>query len=205
MLNSRFSRMILPVIGVVWGLLVISGLGAMHAYESTPGALGLQATRWPEGSRIRPDPARANLVLIAHPRCPCTRASFDELDRIVAGSGNRAAIHVLFFKPRGAAAGWGDTELHRRAAAIPGAKVLDDPDGSEGLLFGAATSGHALLYDRSGQLLFSGGLTAARGRAGANRASETVVDLLSGAAAAPTGAPVFGCPIRERPIISANK
>jgi hypothetical protein len=203
MLSPRFSRMVLTAVGVGWGLLVMSGLGAMHAYESAPGAVGLRATRWPHGSPIHPDPHRANLVLIAHPRCPCTRATFDELERIAAGSRNSVAIHVLFFKPGGEAGGWGETELHRRAAAIPGATVLDDPDGSEGLRFGAATSGHALLYDQAGQLLFSGGLTAARGRAGTNRASEAVVDLLSGARAAAV-APVFGCPIREAPVISSN-
>jgi hypothetical protein len=177
----------------------------MHAYESTPGAVGIRRPRWPQGSRIHPDPRRANLVLMAHPRCPCTRASFDELERIAARCRDSVAIHVVFFKPGGEAGGWGGTELHRRAAAIPGVRVLDDPDGIEAVRFGAATSGHALLYDQAGQLLFSGGLTAARGQAGANRASEAVVDLLSGVSTAPADALVFGCPIRETPIIPANE
>ncbi len=99
----------------------------------------------------------------------------------------------------------GLTELHRRAAAIPGVRVLDDPDGSEAVRFGVATSGHALLYDLSGRLLFSGGLTAARGRSGANGSSEAVVDLLSGELTTLTEPPVFGCPIRETPVNPVKK
>jgi hypothetical protein len=202
---DRIKLLRVQSLGVLWALLVLTGMGALHAYESTPGAVGVRPARWPKESRLQPDPSRANLVFIAHPRCPCTRASFDELERIAARCGNSLAIHVLFFKPGGEARGWGQTELHRRAAAIPGAQVVDDLDGNEGIRFGAATSGHALVYDQAGQLLYSGGLTAARGRAGANRASEAVVDLLSGAAAGPAESPVFGCPIREAPIISAKK
>jgi hypothetical protein len=196
-LRPRRSRIVLTAVGVAWGLLVSAGLTAMHVYESTPGSVGVRQPRWPQGSRIHPDPTRANLVLLAHPLCPCTPASFEELERIATRCRGSVAIHVLFYQPGGKTRGWGTTELHRRAAAIPGARVYDDPDGSEAVRFGAATSGHALLYDQAGKLLFTGGLTAARGRAGANCSSEAVVDHLSRVTTSPTDAPVFGCPIRE--------
>jgi hypothetical protein len=199
--SPHCSRIVLTAVGVLWGLVVSAGLGAIHAYNSTPGAVGVRRPRWPEGSRIHPDPQRANLVVMAHPRCPCTQASFDELERIAARCGDVVAIHVLFYQPGGEAGSWGTTALHRRAAAIPGARVLDDPDGTEAMRFGAATSGHALLYDQAGNLLFTGGLTAGRARAGANRASEAVIDLVFGVTTTPTDAPVFGCPIRETPVI----
>jgi hypothetical protein len=53
--------------------------------------------------------------------------------------------------------------------------------------------------------LISERFTAARGRAGPNRASQTVVDPRSGAATAQGVAPVFGCPIHEVPLIATKK
>jgi hypothetical protein len=187
-------------VGVVWGLAVLAGLGAIHAYESTPGAVGVPRPRWPRDSRVCPDPGRANLVLLAHPRCPCTRASLDELARIKERCGDGVAVHVLFYRPGGESARWGATELQRRAAAIPGCRMLDDPDGREAARLGAATSGHAVLYDQAGRLVFAGGITAARGQAGDNPGTSAVVAHLAGARAARGDAPVFGCPIHETPM-----
>ena len=193
----------LPAVGGLWTLVVSIGLGGMHLYETTQGAVGARQPRWPEDSRIRPDPAKANLILMAHPLCPCTRASIDAVEQVAARYRDSLAIHIAFYQPGGDAGGWGTTELHRRAAAIPGARVVDDPDGIEAGRFGALTSGHTLVYDRGGTLLFTGGLTASRN--GVSRASETVVDLLSEFSATLMEAPVFGCPIRETPITLPNK
>jgi len=186
-------------IGVLWGLAVLAGFGVIHGFESTPGSAGVRRPRWPQSSRVCPDPGRANLVLLAHPRCPCTRASLDELARIAERCRDAVAVHVVFYRPGGESARWGATGLLRRAAAIAGCSVLEDPDGREAARFGAATSGQALLYDRAGRLIFAGGITAARGQTGDNQGSDAVIALLSGAAAPRADSPVFGCPIHEPP------
>ena len=54
------------------------------------------------------------------------------------------------------------------AAEIPGVEVVSDEDDAQSAAFGAAVSGQTLLYDREGRLIFSGGITAARGHAGDN-------------------------------------
>jgi hypothetical protein len=55
------------------------------------------------------------------------------------------------------------------------------------------TSGQTFLYDARGTLLFSGGITGARGHAGDNAGRASIVALLNRAGAATTSTNVFGC------------
>jgi hypothetical protein len=205
LLHPRKHRLVVTGAAILWALVVMAGLGAVHSYELTPGQAAIRQSQWPQASHVQADPERANLVLLAHPRCPCTRASLDELARIAARCRDVVAVHIVFFRPGGAPRQWGLTDLRRRAEAIAGARVLDDLEGSEAARFGAATSGQALLYDRAGRLLFAGGITAARGQSGANAASNAVIAMLAGQSRSRDAAPVFGCPIRAIPTTIAEK
>ena len=49
-----------------------------------------------------------------------------------------------------------------------GWRCVLDPGGAEARRFGVATSGHVLLYDTRGDLIFSGGITPGRGEQGDN-------------------------------------
>ena len=70
----------------------------------------------------------------------------------------RVQAEVVFVQPPELASSWAQTDLWRSVSLIPGAtRVLDD--GTEARLFGAATSGQTIVYDREGRLLFSGGIT----------------------------------------------
>jgi hypothetical protein len=70
-----------------------------------------------------------------------------------------------------------------------------DDGGAEASLFHAATSGQTALYDAAGNLLFSGGITRARGHAGDNAGLTAVVSLLTSGETEERGTPVFGCPL----------
>ena len=131
--------------------------------------------------------------MFAHPRCPCTRASIEELNRLLAQSSGRIAAHVLFFKPSSYPADWTHSELWRTAAAIPGVTVGDDIDNVLARKFGAGTSGYVLLYNPAGQLLFHGGITGSRGHAGDNLGESTVISLALGKSTGVTQTPVYGC------------
>jgi hypothetical protein len=181
-------------VALAWAIGAGAGFFQLLRYAATPGPLTAPPGRWPEASGLRADPSRFNLIMLAHPRCPCTRASLAELDRLMARCRGRVAAHVLFLRPSHAPAGWERTGLWRAAAAIPGARVLADPGGVEAGRYGAMTSGHVLLYDRSGGLLFSGGITGARGHEGENAGSRAVVGLVLGREGR-SGADVFGCPL----------
>lgn len=195
-MKPKKNRTILIATGALWLLLICTGVGLLWSYNSTPGAAAAALERWPAGSRIRPAADRATLVMLAHPRCPCTRASLGELARLMAQARpGRVAAYVLFVKPSGFADGWEQTDLSASAAAIPGVTVVRDDEGVEARRFRAATSGQTMLYDAGGRLLFSGGITGARGHEGDNAGRAAVVSLLNADEAGQAGTPVFGCPL----------
>ena len=180
---------------LAWGGLGAFGFWRLWEYETTPGAAGTPARRWPAGTSVPLDPSRPTLVLLLHPRCPCARASLDELERLVARCRGLMTVHVLACKPRGFPAGWERTGLWRRAEAIPGVSVHGDEGGDEAARFGAVTSGDARLYDPRGRLLFRGGLTDTRGHAGGSAGCAAIRALLAGEPAATSETPVYGCPL----------
>jgi hypothetical protein len=140
--------------------------------------------------------------MLAHPRCPCTAASLEELADFLSGHPKQVATHVLFLHPESFSDLPQQESLWHRAVAIPDVTVSADLMGREAKRFGAATSGHVLLYDRDGRLLFSGGITPARGHAGANLGVDRLGALLQGAQTAPATLPVFGCPLESRSLTS---
>lgn len=187
------------LLGVTWIAAVAFGLGSLLRYESTPGRIGAVGANWPAKSSIQQSGPNPTLVMLAHPHCPCTRASIGELAQIVADTQGKLNAYVLFTKPQGAGADWDDTELRRSAAAIPGVKVLADPDGREARRFGAETSGHTLLFDPSGALLFSGGITASRGHAGRNAGESAIIAAVHRQRNDQVRTLVFGCSLIRQP------
>ncbi len=135
--------------------------------------------------------------MFVHPRCPCSRASLDELDAIMNTEGEAAAATVVFLRPEGAASGWEQTDTWESAGRIPHATRVVDRGGREAARFGARTSGHVVLYDPDGRLEFSGGITGARGHAGDNVGRQMLLRLLAHASTDGSGHAVFGCPMED--------
>jgi hypothetical protein len=185
---------------VIVALLSVSaisyGIGAVYSFESTPGALGVTPQRWPELSHITPDAGHYSLVMLVHTQCSCTGASLDELQSIMTTSRGALSAWVLFAEPTGMDAGLGQSSTWAQARRIPNVSVRLDPNGTEAAHFGALTSGHVVLYDRSGALIFSGGITAMRGHGGDNLGRRSVLDLLDGRPLKRVDRhPVYGCPL----------
>ena len=90
---------------------------------------------------------------------------------------------------------WARTDLWNSAQQIPDVDVRIDYQGEMAARFGAQTSGHVVLYDDSGRLVFSGGITAARGHEGDNLGANTIVSLIKGDKSGNDQSPVFGCPL----------
>lgn len=182
---------------VVWFAAVVGGMGVLIGHQSTPGEAAKAPQRWPESSGLRREPGVATLVMLAHPLCPCTRASLAELARLMPHVAGRVDVHVLFLRPEAADESWGESDLRGLAAAIPGVKVHEDLRGDAAAAFGSLTSGQTLLYDAAGNLQFAGGITAARGHEGDNLGRDTITALVLGEETRVATAPVFGCALRR--------
>ncbi len=191
----RRSPIAWVTLAVLWLGAVAVGLATLAAYDNSPGLAASAPPRWPAASRMTRDAGRPTLVMLAHPRCSCTRASVGELAELIARTPRRPRTYVVFVKPgrTAATAGWERTDLWERAAQIPDVTVLRDDDGREAALFGAETSGQTFLYAPDGALLFTGGTTAARGHPGDNAGRATLLALLKDERPGRRATPVFGC------------
>jgi hypothetical protein len=182
---------------IIWVAAVAFGLRVLFHYENAPGRVGALPSIWP-ATQIERATDRPTLVMLAHPRCPCTAASVGELAQIMARLQGKVAAYVLFVKPKEAGTDWEETSLRAGAEAIPGVKVVFDIDGVEAQRFGAETSGHTLVFGADGHLLFSGGITASRGHAGDNAGESAIVALVNNQTPARTQTLVFGCSLANR-------
>ncbi len=184
-----------------WGLAIVCLSSVLPLHESTPGpTVAVPAAAMGGGTSLGGH--RARLTLFLHPKCPCSSASVDQLERLLAVCRGRLDAEVIFFQPDNQTQGWAQTRLWERTRKIPGVAVRFDKASELAKGAGARTSGHALLYDRFGRLRFSGGVTASRGYPGDSDGFDAIVAAVlegsSGASGVRT-APVFGCELYPGP------
>jgi hypothetical protein len=193
---KRYQRWALGLGALVWFTGIVFGTRRLLDYENTPSVRADAPKLWPAASRIPHTPGMPVIVVMGHPKCPCTRATIGELALLMTRLQSQATAAVLFIHPDGAPADWEKTDLWQSAAAIPGVTVLADPRYREADLFGAQASGQTFLYDRSGLLEFNGGITALRGHSGDNAGRSSIVALVTGEGDFQRQTSVFGCSLR---------
>lgn len=185
------------IFAVGWLVLVLAGSAWLWRHSLTPGAeAGAAPEVWPAG--LERNTAKPTLVMFAHPKCPCTRASVGELAVLMARCQGKVDARVVFYQPKEMPADWVRSDTWQSAAAIPGVTVQADEDGRMAEKFHAGTSGQVVLYGTDGRLLFSGGITEARGHSGDNDGRSALVELIEdGKAKHAVRTPVFGCSLQE--------
>ncbi|HWB09266.1 MAG TPA: hypothetical protein VG826_08580 [Pirellulales bacterium] len=183
-----------------WIAAVLSGVLVLAYHSSIPG----KAARPPKQIASGPEtgPAeKARLLLFLHPKCPCSRATLGELAKIVSRREKKLDTQVFFYRPAGFSSDWEKTDLWQMAENIPGVRAMADVDGAVARRFEARTSGQSFLYDGAGRLVFSGGLTAARGHSGDNPGESAIISWLKTGQISPENTPVFGCPLFQEPSV----
>jgi hypothetical protein len=179
--------------GILWIIAVGVGMWSLMAFDTTPGGSGLTSATWPSGTSTTFQAGRTNLVIFAHPNCPCTRASLGELGEIMVRSKGLISARVLFYQPTKRPADWDKDDLSSLARALPQVTIHDDIDGMEAARFGATTSGYTVVYDVYRKLRFRGGITRARGQVGASAGRQIILSLLNQTHVIERETPVFGC------------
>ncbi|MCE9599083.1 MAG: hypothetical protein K8S54_14065 [Spirochaetia bacterium] len=199
MIHLRKLRTIHVVVGA-WVLLLFCFMYALGAYEQTPGEES-DLQQWPADFQRPSNNRERTLVFFAHPGCPCTKPSVEQLRSILPQDGTTEVL-VFLFKPATEDARWTHTELFEKLSQIPGARIESDSDGKIAEKFHVRTSGTTLIFDKGGKVLFSGGLTRGRGTEGDNDNAASARSVLAGSTVTRTlqKAVVYGCSffIRER-------
>ena len=181
----------------VWLGFALGGMFAIFRYSNTPSATDLAPAAWPVESRLLRSSRQPTLVMFAHPHCPCTWASVAELSKLMARVSDRLSVHVLFMRASSEGERWEETDIVRRARAMPGAVTTIDADGSEAALFRARTSGETMLYGMDGRLLFHGGITPSRGHEGDNLGLTRIVSLVTTGVSDKSESAVYGCALAD--------
>jgi len=192
--NFPPKKLLLAIFVGVW--VAASGWGTwrLAAYSLAPGEQGAAPQHWPADSAISRNAAGFTVVIALHPECPCSEATVEELDSIIALSGGRLQAQLLFVDLPGLPAAEAST-LWQRASRIAGVRLTKDLGGAEARRFDTRSSGETRLYGPTGNLLFHGGITAARGHAGDNPGQAAIVAMISSNSqlVTPISTPVFGC------------
>ena len=189
----RSPRWLWIAFAVLWFGSAVATLAWLMRYDNSPGAAAQAPEIWPADSALARDLDGPTLVMLAHPRCDCTRASLGELAEVLARAPQRPRAFVVFIKPPTVETGWEQSGLWRQAELIGGVTVVRDDAGLEAQRFGVSTSGQTLLYGARGDLLYAGGTTGARGKPGINAGRAALQALVDGHRARRATTPVFGC------------
>jgi hypothetical protein len=197
--EPRRSRARIPIaLGVLaWVAGIAWGLQKILDYSSTPGAAAEAPANWPGSALVSPQAGHVTLVMFIHPQCSCTRASLEELRTIVDSKRGAVSAWVVVLQPAGMSDEWAHSDTWETARAMPGINVVTDAKGAEADRFGVLTSGHTVVYDAAGRLLFTGGITAARGHVGDNAGRDRVVRLIETGHADAGTHEVYGCGLHD--------
>ena len=198
-LVNVLKQKLMVLIGV-WTLAIGLGLHALMVYKGKAGFAGQTPETWPVNELLSLSTNKPLLVMFAHPRCPCTKASLGELELLMAKAKDQFEAAVLFYQPRNGSEAWSRTELTDEARSIPGVTVMFDQNGKLASRFGVETSGHTVVYGPDGKLLFTGGITGSRGHLGDNAGLYDVLKIVSKESdqSGRRTAPVFGCEIFDQ-------
>lgn len=188
---------ILAFCAAAWLALVSVGMMVLLSYEFSPGAVANPSDRWPPNTTLKRARDMATLVMLAHPHCPCTRASLGELNRLMARLDGHLIAQVLFYEPDNSPADWRRTDLWRMAAEIPHTTAAWDLGGSEARRFGAATSGQVFVYSPQGRLVFNGGITPSRGHYGDSTGRSAIISAVTADTTTSRKGFVFGCSLLD--------
>lgn len=180
------------IITAVWAIAIGVGTVWITDFSTGPGRTGDSPAVLPSVYLNENTTNLPKLFVFLHPYCQCSRATLAELSRLAERNMDLMEIHIFIVPLSDQSTESNSFDFEKKASEIPNAKLSTIGE-SEIKEFGAVTSGQTLLYDRQGNLVFSGGITRARGHEGDNFGSENIEEYLHGRDIPFVQTPVFGC------------
>lgn len=171
------------VLVFLWTVLAAGGFLLAGKYEWTP---GLQTWVPHRG------PARSLLIAL-HPNCPCSLALLRELKPLLATAGRPVPLRALLYTHPSLPQ---QSPLLQELQQFPEIEIISDLHGDRARQLGLHTSGHLIAYGTSGEILFSGGITAGRLSNSPGPAAGILAGILRGRSSIAAKFPVFGCSLR---------
>lgn len=187
--QERRRMLLVTASSAVWLVVVIGGFAVLANHSLSGGRQRRPPRHWPKTTAISRAATGASLLMFIHPDCPCTRASLGEVERLMAKHPDRLHVRLIVYDRVHSAL------QPQSFPVLSGVPAIVDIGGREARRFGAATSGQVVLYNADGELLFSGGITVARGHAGDSDGTDAINSILQGQNPAVRHTPVFGCSI----------
>jgi hypothetical protein len=180
---------------IAWAAVIVGGFGALLAYEFRGGKQSAPPVKAAGAVAKWLGNKPFHLVLALHPKCPCSRASVAELERLAAQCGADFDITVLVTAPLDAGDDWVEAPLVREARERLHATIVHDANGALAGELGMRTSGAVVLLDSQGQSHFFGGITSSRGHEGDSAGADAIRDIVGGRLPSSDCSAVFGCPL----------
>ncbi|MGK0186649.1 MAG: hypothetical protein ACI9R3_002432 [Verrucomicrobiales bacterium] len=184
----------LGTVVVLWALSAVSGFTYLSLFQHRAGDEGMPKENVPASSAVK-------VLMFLHPRCSCSHASVHELQRILLStktgeSSPRVHAQIFLFQPDETDSdAWDGSAMISELKLFPSVEICNDPRGRIAASHGIATSGHVLIYDKEGNLKFSGGITQRRAHEGENTNGILAVQAILQVSNEIVRRPVFGCSI----------
>ena len=181
---------------------IVAGTWCLTDYANRPGRQGeiaetfsleWAASEWSLDQDF--DDKKCTLVLFYHPHCPCTKATARCLQRLFTRFDDRPNFVAVAYCPDIEDDVWIESTLTSSLRELGPSHIVIDRDGRCCRRFGVFTSGHAIIYDVGGSLVFSGGITPGRGHEGHSSAASDLVAKVNGRSGEVNHWPVYGCTI----------
>ncbi len=196
--------------GSLWLGCVIFGFWSLLDHDTDTGAVdfdshGIRATH--DRNRIDsveadvlkefvPQAGVLHVVMALHPKCPCTRTTLAELERLLAIESQSTRCTFLVSMPSNQSLSWIDTDTTSFAKNLPNSFLVIDVDSKVSHQLGLKNSGALLVVQSDGTISFSGGITSGRTCSVKNPGSEAVLALIRREPLQDITTPTFGCVLK---------
>jgi hypothetical protein len=183
--QTQKALRLLAVIALVaaWITAFAYGAHVMMAYDTTAGRAADRAPLVASSKR-----KAWTCIMIVHPDCPCTRSSLAALREIVARYDDTVEFRIVMVSDERKL----DSTNYKAALSIPKAALTWISSEKADELYDSHTSGQTFILNRSGKVVFTGGITPGRGTDKPSYALQLFESVLAGKPIREFS-PVYGC------------